>query len=124
MKLRPEVKSAWLPALRSGDYPQAHGVLHQHGKGYCCLGVLATVLGVPATNQDVGAALFDFTGDGKTVIAIPPNEWATSLFDDLTPIESGEFRLTTPGNVLGYLAGRNDCEVPFPVIADWIEENL
>jgi hypothetical protein len=37
--LKPEVKKAWVQALRSGDYTQSTGRLRTEG-GFCCLGVL------------------------------------------------------------------------------------
>lgn len=36
----PEIKTAWLAALRSGDYKQGMQVLASEENGYCCLGVL------------------------------------------------------------------------------------
>lgn len=37
----PEVKAAWVAALRSGNYRQGNGTLHNIGQNtYCCLGVL------------------------------------------------------------------------------------
>lgn len=39
LKLKPEVKTEWLNALRSGEYEQGTGSLCKDGK-YCCLGVL------------------------------------------------------------------------------------
>lgn len=44
MKLKPEVKAAWVTALRSGEYKQGTGCLNKLIDGeehYCCLGVLA-----------------------------------------------------------------------------------
>jgi hypothetical protein len=41
-KMDPELKVKWLEALRSGDFPQGQGALHDNGK-YCCLGVLAQI---------------------------------------------------------------------------------
>jgi hypothetical protein len=43
LKLKPEVKTAWVEALRSGEYRQGRGSLRiPGGRGkYCCLGVLA-----------------------------------------------------------------------------------
>lgn len=37
--MNPEIKAAWLAALRSSDYTQTTGGLHDD-VGYCCLGVL------------------------------------------------------------------------------------
>lgn len=47
-KMKPEVKEAWINALRSGEYKQGRGTLHQRGTEdregapdkFCCLGVL------------------------------------------------------------------------------------
>ena len=41
-KLKDEVKSAWLEALRSGQYTQGRGALRADDR-YCCLGVLCDV---------------------------------------------------------------------------------
>lgn len=37
--MNPDIKAAWIAALRSGDYSQTRCVL-QNSEGYCCLGVL------------------------------------------------------------------------------------
>jgi hypothetical protein len=42
--LDPELKVKWLVALRSGDFEQGKGRLHEDGH-YCCFGVLARVAG-------------------------------------------------------------------------------
>ena len=42
--MKPEVKKLWLEALRSGNYSQARGMLHESPSGgYCCSGVLRDV---------------------------------------------------------------------------------
>lgn len=41
--MKPEIKTAWLGALRSGKYTQAQKRLRTH-EGYCCIGVLTCVL--------------------------------------------------------------------------------
>lgn len=50
IKMNPEVKAAWLEALRSGEYAQGHGKLcrpagyeGQTEDTFCCLGVLTDV---------------------------------------------------------------------------------
>ncbi len=42
LKLKPEVKTEWLNALRSGEYEQTKGYLTKDDK-YCCLGVLCDI---------------------------------------------------------------------------------
>jgi hypothetical protein len=43
--MTPELRDAWIDALRSGDYKQASGRL-ETPEGFCCMGVLAKVVGV------------------------------------------------------------------------------
>ena len=44
--LAPELKAAWVKALRSGEFKQARNVLHDEVNGaYCCLGVLSKCRG-------------------------------------------------------------------------------
>lgn len=40
--MNPDVKAKWLTALRSGEYSQTKGYLH-NAEGYCCLGVLCDI---------------------------------------------------------------------------------
>lgn len=42
----------WTEALRSGDYPQTAGTLHD-SSGFCCLGVAAVVYGIATPEQMV-----------------------------------------------------------------------
>lgn len=43
-KLKPEVKAAWLEALRSGEYKQTREMLESPvDGGFCCLGVLCNL---------------------------------------------------------------------------------
>jgi hypothetical protein len=47
-----ELKRVWLEALRSGEYKQTKGTLHNlHDGGFCCLGVAAKVWGVSTPEQ-------------------------------------------------------------------------
>lgn len=42
--MNPEVKQLWIEALRSGEYKQGEGALHNNiTDEYCCLGVLCDV---------------------------------------------------------------------------------
>jgi hypothetical protein len=57
MALKPEVKKAWVEALRSGKYVQLRGALHQHSaddKVHCCaLGVLNDISGLGRWQDDL-----------------------------------------------------------------------
>lgn len=44
-----ELKAKWVAALRSGEFKQCKGTLH-NGVGYCCLGVLLAVAGEERTH--------------------------------------------------------------------------
>lgn len=69
-----ELKDKWIAALRSGEFKQCSGVLHD-GESHCCLGVLAVICGAPSrpSVQAVGRYLAQtefFDGRG----------WRCSLF--------------------------------------------
>ena len=53
--MKEEIKDKWVEALRSGKYKQCKGRL-QKKDGYCCLGVLCDISGIPF---DVGYTLPD-----------------------------------------------------------------
>ena len=43
-KLKPEIKSRWVAALRSGEYQQGIAALRPTSDTFCCLGVLCDVV--------------------------------------------------------------------------------
>ena len=47
MGMNPRTFDRWVKALESGKYPKGKFLLNNQG-GYCCLGVLERVCGVPA----------------------------------------------------------------------------
>jgi hypothetical protein len=100
----PEIKAKWVEALRSGRYQQATGKLMTE-EGYCCLGVLCEVAGLPI-------AL-----DGFNVVGADLGE------DDngYRPINE----LVGGRDLVALLYEMNDDErKTFPEIADYIEANL
>jgi hypothetical protein len=48
--MKPEIKAAWLSALRSGEYQQGTGSLQSSDGTFCCLGVLCDL----AAKQGIG----------------------------------------------------------------------
>lgn len=109
--LKPEVKSLWVAALRSGKYRQGRGVLNSDGK-FCCLGVLCEVLNIPSTMGD--NAVF-YGGQA-------------SFLPDSAMLLSG---LTCPYGAaitirdrVQSLVTHNDSGVTFAEIADAIETQL
>lgn len=74
-KLDPEIKAAWISALRSGVYRQTEGWLNCNG-GYCCLGVLAESQNVPKTVEYVYSDVisnYDFGKDASSVNCLLPH---------------------------------------------------
>jgi hypothetical protein len=113
------IKKVWVEALKSGNYPQTTGHLIEvpgetgvqiEQTGYCCLGVLCEVMGVP-----------------KVTIAY------TGYKDEAEPF-TGVTHYFLPKNVeveaeLGrieqtILAEKNDNLMSFGEIATYIEEQL
>jgi hypothetical protein len=92
-----ELKEKWVAALRSGDYKQTKVELRD-GNKHCALGVLCEVGGLPLDER--GWSL-----DGREVYAWLDQQFGGS--DDVVRVYS-----------------RNDEGMPFPELADWIEENL
>lgn len=48
-----KLKQKWVSALRSGKFEQCHNILSD-GRGYCCLGVLAKIQGLPLIDDSIG----------------------------------------------------------------------
>lgn len=93
--MKRELRDRWCAALRSGEYKQGEGMLHDPIRGtYCCLGVL----------QHIHAG-------GQ----VPERGYLTS--DTLR-----ECGLT--GRMQLELSALNDDETPFGVIADYIEREV
>ncbi len=78
--MKVELFDEWLVALRSGEYKQIQGRLHDPDDGgFCCLGVLCEVVGLPMSEE--GYYILD--KDGKKVSYDPlkelmPNQLVTN----------------------------------------------
>lgn len=137
IKLKPEIKTRWLEALRSGDYTQGQNALRKQtpaGVQHCCLGVLVELAledGIVKRRSDntaAGTAIF-VDKHSNLLIALPSSpavvEWA--LESNPTGHEGAVSNLsvtTTDGN-RDYLTGLNDSgRHTFADIADLIEEQL
>lgn len=109
----PNVKGAWLAALRSGQYQQATSFLHRliggDSPGYCCLGVLCETQGVPSVEEDGMAAIYDF--DEVTASATLPYSFRAKV--GLTSTEESDL-----------IKLNDEDHLPFGEIADWVQENL
>lgn len=123
VKLYPEFKERWLTALRSGDYGQTTGYLHEvrgSRPGWCCLGVACDILadreGVERrTWHDVEA----FNGEDT----MPPRAISSWMFEPARGMSSYVAEAAI-GTVFTALAKANDSGSTFEEIAEWIEEHL
>lgn len=106
MALRKEIKEKWIEALESGKYQQGVGTLCRDGR-YCCLGVLADVMGRLETRL----------GDRLCVIGRGTGGINTAFLPEDFLGEVGRFDQAP-------LVGMNDRGEKFPVIAAYIRENL
>lgn len=148
--MKPEIKAQWLAALRSGQYTQATGVLHEtgpRGDSYCCLGVLcdlAEKAGVvesdvtqnPRLAHDNTSLLFEYRPAGfdkdprgddvgydeisSGTLPDAVQEWA-GITDS-----AGVFNKTPGGPVDNWstLADENDGGASFEEIAELIEQHF
>jgi hypothetical protein len=101
-KLPVEFKAKWIAALRSGEYKQGEGELHNpHRDTYCCLGVAGRIAGVSAE---------DLRRDGFL-----KKEMSNSI----------PYCLVNDNGTVSRLIAMNDSEgKSFSEIADYIESNL
>lgn len=114
-----EIKSKWLKALRSGRYKQTQTML-KDDIGYCCLGVLCTVVGAK-WREDPHDEYMRAVLDGK-VINEPGSEVLRLVF--LRKIGLTKVRQEVLTNMND---GNGNKGVPahsFKQIADYIEKNL
>lgn len=140
-KMNPEAKTAWLDALRSGEYEQgegklcrpAHSAMNRSDKDkFCCLGVLTDVamkLGkVQLTTHEDESAVTYVSQDGPQDDAYLPDvvrEW--SGLQGYNPQVEYTYTALHGGEATAYemLANLNDSgHYDFAKIADLIETNF
>lgn len=103
--MKKQLRDEWVKALRSGEYAQGKGTL-QFGSSFCCMGVLCEVaekIGFVEAERGFGDNPLRLTGNYLTRQPV-----ASQLRDGDDD----------------KLAGMNDDGEPFPIIADWIENNI
>lgn len=110
--MKPEIKQRWIQALRSGEYQQTKGTLH-NDKGFCCLGVLCDLYAKEHSHHSWVLygdryKMIDETG----ILPIKVKRWAG--LNENNPIIEG----------YASLAELNDGCFTFEQIAQIIEEQL
>lgn len=106
-KIDPNLKTAWVGALRSGLYKKYAGQLKYEGRSgcrYCALGVLAVIRGMPINES--GSQVVDDSGEG---VGYQP-------FYDLIGERNADYVWRISDKKL-------DVD-DFDDVADWIEEHL
>lgn len=101
-KLPKQFKTKWVKALRSNLNQDSGTLYSSDGNSYCCLGVACKVAGVSKDRYE---------GHGYITECIKNYQKVPVLLHDEGEIPRG-------------LAFLNDNEVPFEVIAGFIQENL
>ncbi len=109
--------SNWIKALRSGEYDQIEGNLHDGGNGYCCLGVYCEISKRQTKGKwfDTDSCSYFEDDEGYNDEAIPP-PGVKNYFADSMNIE-----FDNAENFFDNLAGANDAGFSFDEIADIIE---
>lgn len=114
-KLKPEVKKAWLKALRRRKNPfkQTTGKLYSPCiDGYCCMGVLCEISGLNKLGNN-----YEYEGEVYDS-GFPKLEWMYDNFSEHRSLEG-------VNTVVRKLSTMNDSEfLSFLQIANWIEKNL
>jgi len=101
-----DLKIEWINALRSGKYKQTQSRL-QDVDGYCCLGVLCEVMGIPSEYDDK-LECYMYEDDAYEVLSDRM----------MNKIGLSQAQMDT-------LVEMNDTDNDtFETIADWIERNL
>lgn len=126
-------KARWLKALRGGEYKQGREYLCTIGEDgvayYCCLGVLAEILGTkhaPIDNAASGIENVVKYKFGKLENSqMPPIQFWTAVGAPFVEVDRrGRVDGQDAKHFAPYLAEKNDEDWTFKKIANWIEENL
>lgn len=129
-----QIKAKWVEALRSGEYKQGSGHLHdQKTDCYCCLGVLCKVMGAEfGEAQEIGVEDEEPFFRSYDYVPVLGGRVISSRDDEEL---SGSFLKEVGIQDQSILIGMNDgcgkpdeahyeAPQPFAVIADFIEKNL
>lgn len=114
-----KILKAWVKALKSGKYKQTKGALKRktsHGIGYCCLGVLCSIVeGAEFDKQPDAKGEYSVYYGGHSSVANLPDPIAQQL--GITNNEEGILIDMNDGD-------KNCSRKKFSTIATWIEKNI
>jgi hypothetical protein len=118
--MKPEIKTLWLTALRSGEFEQGRNALCETRRGvkeYCCLGVLTEL----AVRAGVGRWTLALERHGFVAADEDSNRAETGLLHDAI----AHWSHLSDSSDRQHLMDMNDFHGnTFGEIADWIEKNL
>lgn len=127
--MKPEIKAAWIAALRSGDYDQGREKLRT-GDQFCCLGVLCDI----ASKQGLGEWIpsGEFKVGDRHELLLPPQaiaDWAElgDINPRVGPVFDDEWRYGLSDWNDGAQGNGDDTYIDphtFADIADLIEKDL
>lgn len=137
LTMKPGAKKLWVDSLRSGTFEQGQNYLYD-GRGYCCLGVFASVNGKEVKKDPHGSSehVMKFVVRKRVQYETGqlPMTWFERFFNfDLTKSGDLEYTPTPTRNAkLGAVKSlhdelidmNDDGNKTFMEIADWIETNL
>jgi hypothetical protein len=115
-KLKPEIKSKWVAALRSNEYTQIRGKLRSQDNpsGMCAIGVLC----------HISPEVVKFTSAGCPVAPDGSTDVGKFLPTHLV-LEAHGISPDNTHTIRAQIVLLNDAKMKsFPEIANWIEENL
>lgn len=122
--MNPEIKALWLTALRSGEYRQGKGALHnRQSRSFCCLGVLcdlAEKAGIVESRALIHAKLTGY-GKDRAISTLPMEVMVWAEMPDAVgllrrPLGAEEYdSLVTVNDEAGYA---------FEQVADVIEQQF
>ena len=117
-KLKPEVKAAWVAALRSGRYKQGQKFLFDNDtQSYCCLGVNCLILGQQLVTHNEGGL--------TSPLGLPRVHQAATWWEVDPQIELIDSpRVKYKGRWKGLVDLNDDVGLTFEQIADLIEAQL
>jgi hypothetical protein len=138
-KLKPEVKAAWVAALRSGEYEQGTGRLASFSRGpekkerFCCLGVLCEVAIKSADDSPIrrvkeklfgsqGTTVYFYDGETSHLpLRVTTWAWGGGL---RSKVSYGDPAVMYEGDVMSLSILNDKYHLNFDEIADIIEEQL
>ncbi len=120
--MKPEVKAAWVAALRDPARKQGRGMLRNLDDGFCCLGVLCDISGLGKWVESPAGRFYVTNSDSQST-ELPPSVMAWAGLDRgiprvVAPTASGK-------SLISGLASLNDrFGYTFAQLADLIEAQL